>query len=114
LRLLVWSSTRTARAVPADVLFMRAVSSECWYRDLLKCVQPKIAIPTHWDDLMRPLGKSTQPFFGPPKLAWPPLQRVNLNEMGNKVHAALSGCRLFIPECLRKYDLDALLNNCEY
>jgi len=114
LRLLVWSSTRTAKAVPADVLFMRAVSSECWYRDLLERVQPKIAIPTHWDDLMRPLSEPTQLFFGPPKLAWPPLQRVNLDELGNKVHAALPSCRLFIPERLRKYDLDALLNDREH
>jgi len=105
LRMLVWSSTRTNKAVPADVLFMRAVSSERWYREFLKRVQPKIAIPTHWDNLMRPLGESTQPFYGPPKFAWPPLQRVNLDELENKMRSALPGCRLFIPERLRVYDL---------
>ncbi|MCD6577126.1 MAG: hypothetical protein J7K66_03830 [Anaerolineaceae bacterium] len=59
---------------------------------------------------MRPLSEPTQPFFELPKLAWQPLQRVDMNGLRD---TALPTCRLFIPERLREIDLGVLLNEWE-
>jgi len=109
LKILVWSSISSRGAVPADILFLRAVASERWYREMLTAVKPRVIIPTHWDDLFRPLGQPMRPFFGPPRLAFPPLQRIDLGEFNSKIHKVDANCRVMLPEVFREYDLNDLL-----
>lgn len=108
LRMLVWSSISSRGAVPADVLFLRAVASERWYREMLTTVKPRVVIPTHWDDLFRPLDQPMRPFFAPPRLAIPPLQRIDLDEFASKIHKVDANCRVLLPEIFREYDLGDL------
>ena len=111
LRILVWSSTHTQGAVPADVLCVRAVSDQRWYSDLLQAVQPQLVLPTHWDDFFKPLSQSVQPFYGPPRWGWPPIQRIDVQAFSDRVRNALPGCKAFIPERLRWHDIHSLLNS---
>jgi len=94
---LVWSSTHTDDALPADILICRAVSGLGWYRDLLAQVRPGVVIPSHWEDMFRPLSEPLQPFFSPPRLAFPPFQRINLDHFAQAVQQARPGCRVLLP-----------------
>jgi L-ascorbate metabolism protein UlaG (beta-lactamase superfamily) len=105
LKILVWSSTSTKSAEPADVLICRAVSSRRWYREILAQVQPRTVIPSHWDDMFQPLSKNPQPFFNTPRPALPPIGRINLEDFRNKIEEARKGCRVLLPHIFESYDL---------
>ena len=102
-RILVWSSTRTDHAVPADVLICRAVSGRAWYGRLLDAVKPALVIPGHWDDIFRPLSEPVRPFFTAPRLAFPPLERIDLEKFRKRIGLAMPGCRVLVPERFRGY-----------
>ena len=102
-RILVWSSIGTENAETADVLICRAVSGERWYARLMESVQPDLAIPSHWDDMFRPLSEPVRPYFSPPCLALPPLKRIDLGEFERKVKKARLGCEVLFPERFKEY-----------
>ena len=102
-RILVWSSFATANAEAADVLICRAVSGESWYARLMAGVQPRLAIPSHWDDMFRPLSEPPRPYFSPPRLALPPLRRIDLGEFERRVKKANPGCEVLLPERFKEY-----------
>jgi L-ascorbate metabolism protein UlaG (beta-lactamase superfamily) len=104
-RLLIWSSTHTAYSQQADMLICRAVSSQKWYTQMIEKVQPRLIIPCHWDDMFQPLSKPPQPFFSPPRLAMPPLQRIDLREFERKIKKVKPGCRVLVPERFKQYPL---------
>lgn len=97
-RILVWSSTRTQGALPADLLICRAVSDQGWYRRMMEAARPRVVIPAHWDDMFRPLSEPVRAFFSPPRLAFPPVRRIDLGEFERKVLNACPGCRVLLPE----------------
>jgi L-ascorbate metabolism protein UlaG (beta-lactamase superfamily) len=97
-RILVWSSTRTEEAMPADMLICRAVSSESWYERILERVQPNVVIPSHWDDMFRPLSEPAQPYFSPPRLTITPIQRIDIGEFVEKINKVKPKCEVRIPE----------------
>lgn len=105
-RLLVWSSISTEGAAPADLLICRAVSGQRWYERMLEAVQPKVVIPSHWDDMFVPLSEPVMPFISPPRLAWPPLERIDLKVFESQVIKARSGCRVMVPERFRVYEVE--------
>ncbi|MBM3138543.1 MAG: hypothetical protein FJZ98_10200 [Chloroflexi bacterium] len=105
-RLLVWSIISTERSVPADLLICRAVSGRHWYDRIMETVQPKAVIPSHWDDMFRPLSETVQPFFSPPRLAWPPVKRIDLKEFERQVIKAKLGCQVMVPERFRQYEVE--------
>lgn len=104
-RILVWSSTRTAGALPADTLICRAVSGTRWYENMLRAVNPRLVIPSHWDDMFAPLSEPPRPFFSPPKLALPPLRRIDLGEFARKARLAKADCEALVPDRFRQYTL---------
>lgn len=105
-RILVWSSTRTDGAEPADLLICRAVSGQRWYDRMMETVHPKVVIPSHWDDMFAPLSVPVKPFFSPPRLAWPPVKRIDLKEFERHVIKARAGCRVMVPERFREYEIE--------
>ncbi len=102
---LVWSSTSARGACRADVLICRAVATTGWYRELLDAVRPALVIPCHWDDMFRPLSEPPAPFFAPPRAAFPPVGRIDLEEFRGRITRAMPGCRVLLPERLRAYAL---------
>lgn len=104
-RVLVWSSNRTDHALPADILICRAVSDRRWYQRMMAKVHPKVVIPSHWDDIFRPYAVPPLPFFSPPRLAFPPVQRINLKEFAQSIASIDPDCRVLLPQCLEWYDL---------
>ena len=107
LKLLVWSSISTEHAQPADVLFLRSVASQDWYEKIIGLVQPRLVIPTHWDDLFHPLSQPIRPFFAPPTLSNPFIQLINLDDFKKRVNKADPTCKTLIPHVLQPYDLVA-------
>jgi len=105
IKLLVWSSIATEHAQLADVLFLRSVARQDWYDKMIKAVQPRLVIPTHWDDMFRPLSQPIRPFFSPPTSKNPLIKRINLNDFRNKILLADPDCKTLIPQVLQSYDL---------
>jgi hypothetical protein len=107
-RILVWSSTQPDGAPRADLLTCRAVSSQRWYDTLLGQVQPNLVLPQHWDDTYQPLSNEPQPFFSAPRLAFPPIGRINLQDFAAKVHQADPNCKILVPDIFMPYRFEAL------
>ena len=107
LKLLVWSSISTEHAQPADVLFLRSVASQDWYDKMIEVVQPRLVIPTHWDDFFRTLSQPIRPFFAPPTLSNPFIQPINLDDFKKRILQSDSTCKILIPHVLETYDLVA-------
>jgi len=108
LRLLYWRDVNSQGAPPAEVLFVSPVGSGAYYRELLSTVQPQLVIPVHWDDFFRPLHKPLRPFFMPPRLALPPLRRVDIAQFKESIKCLASGVDVFIPDLLHRYSLKDL------
>ncbi|MHB1162770.1 MAG: MBL fold metallo-hydrolase [Chloroflexota bacterium] len=107
-RLLDWHSATPDPAVPADVLFVGPDQQPLYYEALLAQVRPKVVIPIHWDDLFRPLSLPLPPMPATPAWALPPLQRVDLTRFRRTIRRIAPTTRVFIPETLRRYDLQQL------
>lgn len=105
LSVLIWSSTHTQGAVPADVLICRAVSDRDWYRRLLETVRPQVVIPSHWDDFFTPLTEAVKPFFSPPRFAFVPIQRIHIKEFELKIKSIFPHCSVLIPERFNAYSI---------
>ena len=111
IKLLMWSSTSSDDARPADVLFVRAVASKRWYEEVLAAVRPRLVIPTHWDNLFQPITKPMQPFWSPPRWGWPPLRKINLNDFERILHQVQPDCRVLIPQPFKSYHLMDEMNS---
>jgi L-ascorbate metabolism protein UlaG (beta-lactamase superfamily) len=93
----------------AEFLCLQPYHSESYYRQLLERVRPKVVIPNHWDDLWMPLSQPARPSFLPPQLAFPPLQRLDLETFELSLQRIDPQVRVFVPERLGEYTLDALM-----
>jgi hypothetical protein len=104
-RMLTDPGERPGTAPPADILFVFPYRNEAYYKSLLPLVQPKVVIPTHWDDFFRPLSKPLRPLIQPPK--WPliSLRRINLTAFGRMIERISPETKFFVPEIFRTYDL---------
>jgi L-ascorbate metabolism protein UlaG (beta-lactamase superfamily) len=111
IKLLIWSSTSSDDARPADVLFVRAVASQNWYEKILSAVRPRLVIPTHWDNLFQPLIKPMQTFWSLPRWGWPPLKRINLNDFEKNIHQVQPDCKVLIPQPFKSYHLIDEMNS---
>jgi L-ascorbate metabolism protein UlaG (beta-lactamase superfamily) len=109
LRFLDWSSERAESAVPADVLAVSPHRERVYYEALLRVVQPRVVIPIHWDAFMRPLSQPLRPMLKPPRLAFPPLARVDLVAFGQLIKEVAPEAQVFIPEILCLYELSDIL-----
>jgi L-ascorbate metabolism protein UlaG (beta-lactamase superfamily) len=108
-RFLDWSSERVHSAPRADVLFVKPQQQRAYYEVLLGVVQPRVVIPIHWDDLMRPLSEPLRPMLKPPRLAFPPLARVDLTAFSQLIKRIAPQTQVVLPEIFRLYDLSVFL-----
>jgi len=109
LRFLDWSSKQVESAPLADVLFVKPLQERAYYEDLLGVAQPRIVIPIHWDDFMRPLSQPLRPMLKPPRLAFPPLARVDLTAFRQMIKRIAPQTQVFLPEIFRLYELNTFL-----
>lgn len=109
LRFLDWSSKQVDSAPSADVLFVKPLQDRAYYEVLLSMVQPRVVIPIHWDDFMRPLSQPIRPMLKPPRLAFPPLARVDLTAFRQLIKRIAPQTQVFLPEIFRLYELSAFL-----
>jgi len=93
----------------AECLCLQPYHSESYCRQLLKRVRPKVEFPNHWDDLWMPLLQPVRASFLPPKLAFPPLQRLDLEAFERRLQRIAPQVRVFVPERMREYTLDVLI-----
>jgi L-ascorbate metabolism protein UlaG (beta-lactamase superfamily) len=105
LKILVWSSISAEHAQPADVLLLRAVARQGWYDEMFNLVHPKLAIPTHWDNMFLPSSQPVRPFFAPPTLKSPRIWKIDLDEFKKKIFQADPTCKTLIPQIFEPYDL---------
>lgn len=109
LRCLDWGSERAEPAFPADVLFVKPQQEPAYYEALLSVTQPRIVVPIHWDDFMRPLSRPLRPMFKPPRLTFPPLKRVDLTLFRQLIKQVAPHARVLLPEIFHLYDLSDCL-----
>ncbi len=109
LRLLDWSSERVDAAPRADVLFVKPLRELAYYETLLGFVRPRVIIPIHWDDFMRPLSQPIRPMLKPPRLAFPPFVRVDLNAFSMMIKRIVLRIKVFLPEIFNLYELSEFL-----
>jgi hypothetical protein len=109
LRFLDWSSEQVHSASHADLLFVKPHQEQAYYEALLDVVQPRVLIPIHWDDFMRPLSQPLRPMLKPPRLAFPPLARVDLTAFRQMIKHIAPRTKVFLPEIFRRYELSELL-----
>ncbi|HEX9134023.1 MAG TPA: MBL fold metallo-hydrolase [Ktedonobacteraceae bacterium] len=109
LRWLDWGSEGVEPAKPADVLFVKPQQERAYYEALLGVVQPRVVIPIHWDNFMLPLSQPIRPMFKPPRLAFPPLEHVDLTEFHQLIKQIAPQARVFLPEIFRLYDVSEFL-----
>jgi L-ascorbate metabolism protein UlaG (beta-lactamase superfamily) len=109
LRWLDWGSVRSEPALLADVLFVMPQQERAYYEALLGVVQPRVVIPIHWDYLFRPLSQPLRPILKPPRLGFPPLERVDLSGFRQLIKQIAPEAKVFIPEIFRPYDLSECL-----
>lgn len=106
-RLLDWRSENGGNAVPAEVLFVGPVGSQSNFNFLINTVQPKIVIPVHWDNFLRPLSKPIQAFPRCPGWLFASSQRENLS---NWIEQISPHTQVVIPDIFSLYNLKAYLD----
>jgi L-ascorbate metabolism protein UlaG (beta-lactamase superfamily) len=109
LRFLDWSSEQVHSAPPANVLFVKPQQEQAYYEALLGMVQPRVVIPIHWDNFMRPLSQPLRPMLKPPRLAFPPFARVDLTAFTQLIKRIAPHTQVFLPQILRLYELSEFL-----
>jgi L-ascorbate metabolism protein UlaG (beta-lactamase superfamily) len=109
LRWLDWGSEGVEPAKPADVLFVKPQQDRAYYQALLGVVQPRVVIPIHWDNFMHPLSQPIRPMFKPPRLAFPPLERVDLTRFHQMIMQIAPQAHVFLPEIFRLYEVSEFL-----
>lgn len=88
----------------ADLLFLYPHHQPDELRVLLAQVRPQVVWLTHWDDMWRPLSRPLRTSFSVPRLAWPPLYRVDLARLMAQVTHVLPSARVVVPELLTACD----------
>jgi L-ascorbate metabolism protein UlaG (beta-lactamase superfamily) len=109
LRFLDWSSEQVHLAPLADVLFVKPLQKPAYYEALLGVVQPRVVIPIHWDDFMRPLSRPLRPMLKSPRLAFQPLARVDLTAFSQLIIRIAPKTQVFLPEIFHLYELSEFL-----
>jgi L-ascorbate metabolism protein UlaG (beta-lactamase superfamily) len=88
---------------PADLLFLYPYQDRTYLEALLSQARPRMVLPLHWDDPFRPVSRPPRPYFQPPRLALPPLRRINLAEFARQVQEIAPQAVVLIPERFRPY-----------
>lgn len=92
--------------IRADVLFTTPLNTMDYYELLLNSIRPKLVVPIHWDDFFRPLSSQVLPLFSPPKLDWPPIQRINMGKIKYEIESISDSIRVLLPKIFHSYELE--------
>jgi L-ascorbate metabolism protein UlaG (beta-lactamase superfamily) len=104
--LLVWHHYRPGPAPRADVLVIGADIRLPDLAELIDQVQPRLLIPTHWDNFLRPLSKPLKPFFRPPCPGHPLPERYDPWEVARYVERVRPGVRVWVPVLMKRIELE--------
>jgi L-ascorbate metabolism protein UlaG (beta-lactamase superfamily) len=96
-------------ALSADLLLIQPHVNIAKRDGLLEKVQPRVVIPVHWDDHLRPLTKPLRPFFQWPIWSFPPIKRIDLVAFRKTIADREPRIKVLLPEIFQAYDLDALV-----
>lgn len=105
-RLLTDPGVRPNGLPQADWLFLYPHHRPDELSALLAQVRPQVVWLTHWDDMWRPLSKPLYPSLSVPRMAWPPLYRVDLARLVAQVTHVLPSARVMVPEPLTACNLE--------
>lgn len=103
-RLLVRPGETVDGAVPADFLFVSPHRRPGYYEELLGLVNPRVVVPMHWDNFLKPLSRPLSPILRPPGEGFAQLGRVDLDDFVRIVNRAAPETRVLLPEILQSYD----------
>ena len=106
-----WRVLSGDQPISADVWLGPALTVRPVVEPLLHAIQPRLAIPIHWDGFSRPLHKETRPMLAPPSWTWPPLKRLDMASFQEQIKELAPETTFIIPEVLRPYSLDDLLSS---
>jgi len=104
-RLLTDLGERPKVEIQTDVLFLFPLRQYPYYKSLMSRVKSKVVIPTHWDDFFWPLSQPLRPQIKYPALAFPPIQRVNLEKFSRMIEKLSPRTKVVVPEIFRSYNL---------
>ena len=104
-RLLSWHDWRPGPAPQADVLVIGADIHLSELGELIDQVQPRLLIPTHWDNFLRPLRKPLKPFFRPPCPGHPLPERYNPQAVQRWIARHRPGVLVYVPRLWERIDL---------
>jgi hypothetical protein len=103
--LLAYHHWRPGPAPMADVLVIGADIRLPDLGELLDAVQPRLLIPTHWDNFLRPLDKPLRPFFRPPIPGHPLPERYDPWEVQRWVERERPEVDVWVPELLERINI---------
>ena len=95
--------------VQADVLFTQPYHDISYYEKLPGLIRPKAVIPIHWDNIFR--RNDPMPYFVPPALKWPPLQRIDLQVFAETIHKIAPDIEALIPQAFKSYEVSDLIKD---
>lgn len=98
--LLNWAGVTSGPAEPAEVLVCGAAKSGERLERLLEAVQPRLVIPTHWDNLFQPLARGVRTIPGAQLLGR------DAESFARRVRAVDPGIAVWIPEAFRAVNLN--------
>jgi L-ascorbate metabolism protein UlaG (beta-lactamase superfamily) len=104
-RLLFWHNWRPGPAPRAEVLVIGADILPTDLPELLDQVQPRLLIPTHWDNFLRPLSKPLKPFFRPPSFQRPRLDRYDPWKLKRMVERVRPGVAVWVPGLFERFTI---------
>jgi hypothetical protein len=77
---------------------------------LLHAANPRLVIPIHWEDFMRPLSMPLRPMLVTPAQAqrafFPPIRRMDLLALLRQIQAVLPHTRTRLPGLLRMEEVE--------
>lgn len=111
MRVLVSPGEDPSQAVPADVLLVAAHRSSDHYRQLLERVRPRLLIPIHWDDFLRPLSAPLRAMPDPQARFSLPLVRLDLQALNAALNRLSPGLQVLLPEPMTRYRLRSALTS---
>ena len=104
-RLLAWHDWRPGPAPQADVLVTGADIHLGELGELLDQVQPRLLIPTHWDNFLRPLSKPLKPFYRPPCPGHPLPERYDPGAVKRWVSRNHPRVKVWVPVLMERVSL---------
>jgi hypothetical protein len=105
-RVLAWHHWRPSPAPRADVLVIGADIRLEELGELIDQVQPRLLIPTHWDNFLRPLSKPLKPFYRPPCPGHPLPERYDPWEVKRYVGRVRPGVEVWVPVLMKRIELE--------